>query len=300
MQRSYLSIYAALAANILIAAFKFIAGSISNSSAMIAEAIHSLVDSLNELLLLWGIRQSNKPNDAKRPFGYGRELYFWSFIVSVLIFGLGGGISIYQGIVHIVQPRPLGDPAWNYIVLAFSIVFEGISFIIAARAFNKLRKGKSWWKAVRNSKDPSDFLVLFEDGAAVVGLFIVGSCVWLGHRYHLPYLDGVASLLVGLLLVAISLVLARESRSLLMGESISNASRQKVITITESDAAVEKTLRLFSIYIGPEEILLMMDVQFRAELQTPDIHHAIDHIRERIQKEFPNIKYFMIQPEYEK
>jgi len=298
MQKSKLSIYAALISNLLIAAFKFIAGSISNSSAMISEGIHSVVDTLNELLLLWGIKQSNKPRDRKRPFGYGRELYFWAFIVSMLIFGLGGGISIYQGIIHLAHPIHLEDPKWNYIVLVFALVIEGISLLIAAKAFNKLRKGQGWWLAVKNSKDPSDFLVLFEDAAAVVGVLIVLCCQWLGQRYSIVYLDGLASLLVGLLLVAVSLVLARESRSLLMGESIAEVARKKIISITETDEAVEKVLREFSIYLSPDEILLMMDVQFKATLKTPAIHHAIDRIREAIQQQYPAIKYMMIQPEY--
>ena len=199
VQKSYLSIYSALAANILIAVTKFIAGAISNSSAMISEGIHSIVDTMNELLLLWGIKQSNRPSDAQRPFGYGRELFFWSFMVSMLIFGLGGGISIYQGITHMLHPEPLGDPFWNYIVLCASVFFEGISFIIAAKEFNKLRNGQSWWQTIKDSKDPTEFLVLFEDGAAVIGLIVVISCVWIGHEYNLPYMDGLASLLVGAL-----------------------------------------------------------------------------------------------------
>jgi cation diffusion facilitator family transporter len=286
-----------LVANLLIAVTKFIAGSISNSSAMISEGIHSMVDTVNEVLLLWGIKQSKKPEDASRPFGYGRELFFWSFIVSMLIFGLGGGISIYQGIIHILHPEPLGDPFWNYIVLFASLFFEGISLLIAAKEFNKIRKGQSWWQTVINSKDPADFLVLFEDGAAVAGLCIVIICVWAGHYYNIAYLDGLASLLVGLLLVTVSLVLARESRSLLMGESVTKKTRQRIIEITEADEAAEKMLRLFTIYVGPEEILLMMDVQFKATLKMPEITDAIDRIREAIQKEYPNAKYLIIQPD---
>ena len=298
MRRSYFSIYVALAANLFIAATKFIAGTVSSSSAMISEGIHSLVDTVNELLLLWGIKQSKKPHDSKHPFGYGRELFFWSFMVSMLIFGLGGGISIYQGVIHIYNPGPLGNPFWSYIVLAASLFFEGFSFVVAARVFNKLRNGQSWWKAIKNSKDPSDFLVLFEDGAAVTGLLIVVACTWLGHRYHITYLDGIASLLVGLLLLIISLVLARECRSLLMGEGIRQVTKQRIVVITEEDESAEKMLRLFSIYVGPEEILLMMDIQFNKSLKTPDIHHSIDRIRDKIQKEFPLIKYLIIQPEY--
>jgi len=297
VQKSYLSIYSALVSNLLIAATKFLAGSVSNSSAMISEGIHSLVDTVNELLLLWGIKQSNKPGDVSRPFGNGRELFFWSFIVSMLIFGLGGGISIYQGIIHMLHPEALQDPFWNYVVLYTSLILEGISFYIAARAFNKLRNGQSWWQAIINSKDPADFLVLFEDGAAVAGLLIVICCVWLGHHYNASYLDGLASLLVGLLLVGVSLVLARESRSLLMGEGVTKKTRQRITAITEMDDAAEKLLRLFSMYVGPEEILLLMDVQFKATLKMPGIHEAIDRIRGSIQKEYPKVKYMIIQPD---
>lgn len=297
-KKSSLSIYSALVANLLIACTKFAAGAFSNSSAMISEGIHSLVDTLNEVLLLWGIRQSSKPRDAVRPFGYGRELFFWSFIVSMLIFGLGGGISIYQGITHIIHPEPLGDPKWNYIVLVASVIFEGVSFIIALKAFNKVRAGQPFWQTIRDSKDPTDFLVLFEDGAAVLGLMMVICCVWIEHEYKIAYLDGVASLMVGVLLVFVASVIARESHSLLMGEGISKTTRKKIIFITEQDAAAEKVLRLFSIYVGAEEILLMMDVQFEKELNTPEIHHSIDRIKEAIQKEYSKVKYLIIQPDY--
>ncbi len=297
MKKPYLSIYSALAANILIAVTKFIAGSVSNSSAMISEGIHSLVDTVNELLLLWGIKQSSRPGDAAKPFGNGRELFFWSFIVAILIFGLGGGISIYQGIIHMMHPEELRDPFWSYIVLTASIFFEGISLLIAAKAFNKVRKGQGWWQTFINSKDPADFLVLFEDGAAVTGLLIVITCVWAGHTYNIPWLDGFASLLVGLLLVAVSLVLARESRSLLMGEGVTKITKLKVTSITEADKDVEKMLRLFSIYVGPEEVLMLMDVQFKASLLMPEVHDAIDHVKSAIQKEFPLIRYLIIEPD---
>ncbi|RZK31132.1 MAG: cation diffusion facilitator family transporter, partial [Hymenobacter sp.] len=177
MASSKNSIYAALASNLLIAITKFIAGAISNSAAMIAEGVHSLVDTVNELFLLLGLHRSKKLPDATHPFGYGKELYFWSFIVSIMIFGLGGGISIYQGIAHIIKPEELGDPTINYIVLSLSIVFEGASLMVAIRHFNEVRGTTPWWQAVVKSKDPSSFLVLFEDAAAVAGLFIVMICV---------------------------------------------------------------------------------------------------------------------------
>lgn len=298
MASSNKSIYSALAANLLIAITKFAAGAFSNSAAMISEGIHSLVDTVNQILLLFGLKRSKKPADAKRPFGYGRELYFYSFIVSILIFGLGGGISIYQGIIHIITPKPLGNPTWNYVVLALSVVFEGTSLIIAAKEFNQIRDGETWWNAIVHSKDPSTFLVLFEDGAAVLGLFTVMICMFFGHRFDIPELDGVASLLVGLLLVGVSLILARESRSLLMGEGISDVSRKKIHQMAEKDPAILKVLNIISTYQSPDEVLLMLIVAFKDDLDTQDINESIERLRAEIKDEFNLIRFVIIQPEF--
>lgn len=297
MATSNKSIYSALAANLLIAVTKFTAGAFSNSAAMISEGIHSMVDTINQVLLLFGLKRSRKPADSLRPFGYGKELYFYSFIVSILIFGLGGGISIYQGIIHIIHPEPLGNPAWNYVVLALSVVFEGTSLVIAGKEFNKLRGNDSWWEAIKRSKDPSNFLVLFEDGAAVLGLFIVMICMVLSHHFNIPQLDGVASLLVGLLLVGVSLILARESRSLLMGEGISEISKNKIIALAENDPAVLKASHILSTYQSPEEVILMLIVAFKENLDTAEINEAIERIRTDIKKEFHLIRFVIIQPE---
>jgi cation diffusion facilitator family transporter len=297
MATSNKSIYSALAANLLIAITKFTAGAFSNSAAMISEGIHSLVDTVNQLLLLFGLKRSKKPADALRPFGYGKELYFYSFIVSILIFGLGGGLSIYQGITHIIHPEPNGDPTWNYVVLALSIVFEGTSLIIAAKEFNAVRGKDSWWNAIVKSKDPSNFLVLFEDGAAVLGLFIVLICMFAGHHYQIPELDGLASLLVGLLLVAVSVILARESRSLLMGEGISDMSKEKITLIINADPAVESTLKIVSTYQSPEEVILLLIVAFKAGLTTEDINDAIARMRSKIKAEFKLVRFVIIEPE---
>ncbi|MES2428125.1 MAG: cation diffusion facilitator family transporter [Bacteroidota bacterium] len=291
------SIYAALLANLLIAVTKFIAGAISHSAAMIAEGVHSVVDTINQLLLLLGLSLSKKKPDKYHPLGYGKELYFWSFVVSILIFGLGGGISIYQGVTHILHPIELGDATWSYVVLAASVVFEGTSLIIAAKEFNKLRNGQTWWDAIINSKDPSTFLVLFEDSAAVVGLFIVMICLYLSHRLNKPYIDGVASLLVGLILVVVSLILARESRSLLMGEGIRKDTKKRIKEITEGDKDVLSLMHLMSTYQSPEEILVMMIVAFKPNLDTAEINDAIDRIREEIKKEFDRIRFVIIQPD---
>jgi cation diffusion facilitator family transporter len=291
------SIYSALAANLLIAITKFVAGGLSSSAAMISEGIHSLVDTVNQLLLLFGIRQSKKPADALRPFGYGKELYFWSFIVSILIFGLGGGLSIYQGITHIIHPDELRDPTWNYVVLGVSVIFEGISLGIAWKEFNEVRGTDSWWSAVIKSKNPANFLVLFEDGGAVLGLSIVAICLFLGHEFNLPWMDGLASLLVGLLLVSISMILARESRSLLMGEGIAPETQQKIIKLAERDENVLQAKHILSTYQSPEEVVLMLIIAFKPDLDTEDINESIVRIRTIIKKAYPLVSFIIIQPE---
>lgn len=296
MASSKTSIYSALGANLLIAITKFAAGSVSNSASMISEGIHSLVDTTNQLLLLLGIKRSHKKADATHPFGYGKELYFWSFIVSILIFGLGGGLSVYQGIMHILHPEPLGDPFISYIVLALSILFEGASLVIAARAFSRVKGDLGWWEAIVKSKDPSTFLVLFEDLAAVIGLVIVLICLYLGHRLEMPVLDGVASLLVGLLLIVVSIILARESRSLLMGEGIAQFTKTKIKTLIEEDTEVVSVQEILSTYLSPSEIVMIVMVAFREDLTGKQINAAIAKIRAEIMNKSELVKFVFIQP----
>lgn len=291
------SIYSALAANLLIAVTKFIAGGFTNSSSMISEGIHSMVDTVNQVLLLYGLKRSHKPPDSLRPLGYGKELYFWSFIVSILIFGLGGGISIYQGIQHIIKPEPVGNPFWNYIVLASSAVFEGTSLVIAIKEFDKLRNGQTWWAAIIKSKDPSSFLVLFEDGAAVLGLFIVFIFMLIGHTYNIHYMDGIASVLVGLLLVVVSAILARESRSLLMGEGIAPQTQHRIRLLVEQDETVIRVVNVISTYQAPDDVLLMLIVEFDPDIDTEDITAAIERVRLAIKTAFPLIKLVFVQPQ---
>jgi cation diffusion facilitator family transporter len=297
MVSSKTSIFSALAANLLISVTKFIAGAFSNSASMISEGIHSLVDTVNQLFLLLGISRSKRPSDETHPFGYGKELYFWSFIVSIMIFGLGGGISIYQGVTHILHPAELGDPTLSYIVLGLSIVFEGFSLIIAIKEFKKVKGKLSWWTAIVKSKDPSTFLVLFEDAAAVAGLFIVLICLFLGHRFNRPYLDGLASLLVGLLLVVVSVILARESRSLLMGEAIDRESKNNIAALVERHPAVVKILHILSTYQSPDEIVLMLSINFKDDLSGRSVSEAITELRTLIRQENTLVRYVIIQPE---
>lgn len=297
MANNHKSIYSALAANLLIALTKFIAGAYTNSSSMISEGIHSTVDTTNQLLLLYGLKRSKKAADQFHPFGYGKELYFWSFVVSILIFGLGGALSIYQGIAHILEPELMKDPFWNYIVLFLSLIFEGTSLFIAVKEFNKTRKGMGWWDAIVKSKDPSSFLVVFEDGAAVAGLIIVMTLMGMSHWLQIPELDGLASVIVGLLLVFVSFILARESRSLLMGEGIAPETRDKIAKLAEKDVTVVKTKNILSTYQSPEEVILMLIIDFEEHLDTEEITVAIHRIRENIKKEFPLVRFVIIQPE---
>lgn len=295
-QQNNKSIYAAFAANLLIAITKFIAGSITRSSAMISEGIHSVVDTTNQVLLLYGLKKSRRPPDATHPFGYGKELYFWSFIVSILIFSLGGGLSIYHGIQFLREPVEQGDPMVNYIVLGASFVFESISFGVAIKEFNQVRGDTGWWKAVIVSKDPASFLVLFEDAAAVIGLVIVFVFMAIGHYFDIPEMDGVASICVGVLLVAVSAVLGRESRSLLMGEGLAPETQSKIRTLAEKDEAVLKVNNVLSTYQSPDEVVLMLMVTFKPDLDTEDITDAITGVRASIRKEFELVEFVIIQP----
>jgi cation diffusion facilitator family transporter len=296
MASSKTPLYTALAANLGIAATKFVAASITGSSAMISEGIHSLVDTLNEVLLLLGINRSQRPPDAKRPFGYGREQYFWSYVVALLIFAVGGGVSFYEGVTHIQHPEPVKDPFWNYIVLSIALVLDGYSLMTAWRAFDAQRGNQSVWAAVKDSKDSATFTVLFEDASDVLGLIIAFLGVFLSHQLNNPFLDGIASILIGLLLVGVAVVLARESKSLLMGEGVDPDTARQLMDLTEADPAVLKTSRIATIYLGPEEITLVQSVVFQADLTTDTINQAIVRIHASVYKAFPAIKHAFIQP----
>lgn len=297
MAASKLPIYSALAANLLIAVTKSIAGGVTGSSAMISEGIHSLVDSANEVLLLLGIAKSKRKADAKRPFGYGKELYFWAFIVSILIFGVGGGISFYEGVTHIQHPEIIEDPSWNYWVLGIAFIFDGISFMTAVREFNRQRGPVSFWKAVRRSKDPTTFVVLFEDAADVIGLLVAFLGVYFGHQLKNPYFDGAASILIGMILTAVSIVLARESRSLLMGESAEPQILRSVALIAQADHSVFKVISPLSMYMAPEEIILVLKVDFKFEESALEVSKAIARIRKNIRQAHPQIKQIFVEPQ---
>lgn len=293
--KSKIAIYAALSANIGIAAIKFIAAAFTGSSSMLSEGIHSTVDSTNQLLLLLGINKSKKPADDTHPFGYGQELYFWTLIVSVLIFGIGGGMSVYEGIVHINHPEAMSNSTWNYIVFGFSALFEGTSFIISIRKFIKQRGADNFWKKLRSSKDPSLFVIIYEDGAALAGLFIAFCGVFLTSYFQRPEIDGIASILIGLLLAIVAVILISESRHLLIGESAHKEKVQDIYEIVNSDDDVYKLYKPFTMQMGPGEVLLALDVNFNPALSNEQIMEAVQRLEKKIMNKFPDVKQIFIE-----
>lgn len=292
---SKVAIYAAIGANLLIAIAKFVAAAFTGSSAMISEGIHSLVDTGNGLLLLLGIRKSKKLPDANHPFGHGKELYFWSLIVAILIFSIGGGMSFYEGIAHIRNPNPLTDPTWNYVVLGLAMVFESIALYLALKNFNATRAGRSFWKDIRGSKDPANFAVIFEDTAALLGLMIAGLGVFLGHQLNNPYLDGVASLLIGVILSGIAIFLAYESKGLLIGEGADPKVLESIERLVNADAAIQAARPPLTMHFGPNEVFLALDVNFRKGISAIEVEQGVERIEKMIRAEHPDIKRIFIE-----
>ncbi|HVS94013.1 MAG TPA: cation diffusion facilitator family transporter [Mucilaginibacter sp.] len=289
-------IYVSLAVDMLIAISKFIAAAFTGSSAMISEGIHSVIDTISQLLLIWGIRLSRRRADKRRPFGYGRELYFWSFVVSLIIFIVGGCISFYEGLLRFRRPYLEGSVAWNYGILAIALAFTSVSMIAAMKAFNKERGKTAFWTAIKQSKDPSVFITLLGDAGDVAGIVIAFAGIFLGRYFHKPHFDGIASMLIGVMLIVISLILVRESKSLLMGETTSRKTLRKIVKIAEADDAVMKVKRHFSMYLSPEEVILQLNTVFKDNLTTRQITDGIERITHNIKKEFPRIKQIFIEP----
>ncbi len=293
-----ITVYGAMAANFAIAVTKFIAAIFTGSSAMLSEGIHSVVDTGNQALLLLGIRRSKKPADAEHPFGYGKEVYFWGLIVAILLFGIGGGMSVYEGIMHMHHPHEIGNPVWNYVVLGIAAVFEGIAFAIAlAEHLVRKEPGVGFWQGIRSSKDPAIFVVLAEDSAALAGLLVAALGVYFGHKYNNPYFDGIASIIIGFILAGVAFVLAYESRSLLIGESISRGTLDSIENLVQANGAVERVRRPLTMHFGPNEVLLNLDVQFRSALSAKEVAEAIDRLESSIRKRHPEIKRIFIEAE---
>jgi cation diffusion facilitator family transporter len=295
MAESKTAIYAAILGNFAIAVTKFSAAAFTGSSAMLTEGIHSLVDTGNGGLLLVGISKSKKPADAAHPFGYGKELYFWTLIVAMLIFGVGGGVSIYEGILHLLHPNPLEDPFWNYVVLGIAIVFEAIVFMIAFKQFQALKGEESTWQAIRRSKDPTTFTVLFEDAAAMLGLIAATVGIFLGHQFNNPYFDGAASIVIGLILATVAFFIGYESKGLLVGEGADAATLQSIKKLAESDPTVTNVERPLTMYFGPHTVLLTMDVEFRDNLSGAERDAAVQRLEKVIREKHHDINHIFIE-----
>jgi cation diffusion facilitator family transporter len=289
-------IYAAIVANLGIAVAKFTVAAITGSAAMLAEGIHSAVDTGNEFLLLIGERNSAKPADKSHPFGYGKALYFWALLVALSVFSLGGGLSIYHGISALRHPEPLQDPLWNYVVLVVSACFEGYSWNVSRRELDKRRKpGASLWQTVHASKDASVFTVFIEDTAALLGLAIAAVGITLGYLFDSPYFDPAASVLIGLLLVGAAFALARETGALLVGEGIGTEATRRVCEILRADPAIQSVGKLLSMQLGPDDVLLTAAVQFRRGMRIDEVEAAIERLERAVAAAYPAIQHIYFE-----
>lgn len=297
---SKVAVVAAIIANFVIAVVKFIAAGITGSSAMISEGIHSLVDTGNGGLILFGMKRSKRPADRGHPFGHGKELYFWTLVVAVSIFGVGGGMSLYEGISHIRHVAPgavLADPTVNYIVLGLALIIEGFSFSVALRQFRAAKGIMRSMDFIKGSKDPSLFTVVLEDSAAMLGLIFAFLGVFFGHMLNNPYLDGVASIAIGVLLMSVAALLARETKGLLIGEGVDSATLATMYRLVEQDPAVEKTGDILTMYMGPHDLLINLEVRFQPSTTTEQMHAAIGRIERSLSGAYPECSRIYIESE---
>ncbi len=294
------AVIAAVIGNLVIAIIKFIAAAITGSSAMISEGIHSLVDTGNGGLLLHGMNRAKRPADEGHPFGHGKALYFWTLVVSVSIFGIGGGMSLYEGISHIrhVAPEAIhSDPTVNYIVLAVALVVEGWSFSVAIREFMKSKGSQGSWQYIRNAKDPSTYTIVLEDSAAMLGLVFAFLGVFFGHLLQNPYLDGVASIVIGLLLMAVAFVLAFETKGLLLGEGVDAETLADLKRRVEADPAIDRAGDILTMYMGPNDLLVNLGVAFRPGTTAEEMHDSIRRVERDLQGAYPECTRVYIEAE---
>ena len=291
------TVWAAVIGNLLVAITKSGAAAFSGSSAMVSEAVHSVVDTGNEVLLLYGMRRSRRRPDAEHPFGYGRELYFWSFIVALLLFGLGCVASVVEGIDHIRHPQPIEHPGLIYIVLVLSFVFEGSSWLIARKGFKPSVGDDGYLAAIRASKDPPQFVVLLEDTAALIGIAIVFIGTWASIRWREPRIDGIASLAIGVLLGAVSVLLARESKALLIGEHADPKLQKDVFENAKATVGVVGANGLVSAQLAPDQVVVALSVQFEDRLTTPEIERIVVEMEDKIRRTQPQVFVLYVKPQ---
>jgi cation diffusion facilitator family transporter len=290
-------VYAALAGNLAIAMIKFVAAALTGSSAMLSEGVHSLVDTVNELLLLYGMKRAAKPRNIRHPLGYGRELYFWSFMVALLVFALGASVSFYEGIVHLRSPRPMERPLVNYLVLGASFVCEVASWWVALREFRAAKGDQGYFDAFRTSKDPSTFTVLFEDSAALLGLLIAAAGIAAAQGLNMPRLDAVASIGIGLVLALSSILLARETKELLIGEAAHPHVRASLLRIAGDDPDVRSANGVLTVQLGPRQVVAALSAEFHDRLNTTQIEECVNRIEGAVKRAHPEVTVLFVKPQ---
>jgi cation diffusion facilitator family transporter len=293
---SRLAIIASIVANVAIAITKLVVAWIAHSTAMLAEGVHSLSNCFDGGLLLLGQHRARKPPDEAHPFGHGREVYFWSLIVAIVFFALGAGVAIYEGVRHVLNPDPLGDPKWSYIVLGASAVFDGGSFVIGFRQFRREARGRSSWMLVRRSKNPALFSVVLEDTADLIGLALAFLGIFLGHALRMPRLDGAASIAIGLVIGAIALVLLVETHGLLIGEPARADLMAAVRERAAREPGVARVAGSSSLHIGPNEIVVVLDLVFVPGAGAADVMRGAAAIREDLRREHPDVSRVLFEP----
>ena len=290
-------LYGALAANLGIGVAKFVAAGLTGSSSMLTEGFHSVVDSGNQVLLLYGQKKAKRPADEAHPFGYGRELYFWAFVVAILIFAIGAGVSIFEGWRHIQEPEPLTSPTINYVVLAISFALEGSSWTIAVREFAKAKGDMGWWDAIHRSKDPAGFIVLFEDSAALAGLVIAGIGIWASHAFNDPRIDGAASIAIGVILALVAVLLARESKGLLIGERADPAIIATIRRIVAAHPAIISVNHVRTIHTAPDSIFAAISADFDDAVTMGNGETMIETMEDELRAAVPTLSSIYIRPE---
>ena len=290
-------IYAALVGNFLIALTKFMAFFVTKSSAMLSEGVHSVVDTSNQVLLLYGLRRAKKPADAQFPFGHGKEVYFWGIIVAIMIFTVGAGVSIYKGIHHLLHPVAIQNPTINYVVLAFALLFEGAAWYFALTEFTKAKGKWGYFEAVQRGKDPSIFVVLFEDSAAMLGILVAFLGIFLSQITGNPYYDGIASVVIGLILAGTAAWLAYETKGLLIGESADPGIVKGIKNIASAYSKIKHVNEVLTLHMGPDFILLNLSVDFADSLSAGDIEDTIARLDRQIKQAYPKIKRVFVEAE---
>lgn len=291
------AVWTALGGNLAIAVTKCLAAWITGSAAMLSEGAHSLVDSGNEVLLLYGMRRAAQPPDLAHPFGHGREAYFWSFMVALMFFLLGAGVSLYEGIEHVLHPHPIHYIAVTYGVIVVSVLCEGYSLRVALKEFSKEKAGQGYLEAIRRSKNPTTFTVLLEDSAAVTGLTIAFLGIFGAQLLGIPELDGVASIGVGLVLTAMALFLAYETKSLLIGEAASPELEAAILRAAFDDPAVEHANGVITVHLGPEQVVAELSLEFKSEARAGEIEESVERIEAAIRAEYREIAALFVKPQ---